>query len=379
MLKDIINAAKDFVDREEELEELKKSKESLKNQKPRHIAITGARRLGKTYLSYKYIQKSLSKDIIPIYIDVLYKRNWSGLCDEIIKSMIENYTYCSGKKLRVEKFSKWFTGKFQEITERLSKIEAEIGNATGTYLKLRLSIEKSEDEIELVKATLKSLEEFSEKRNVHIILILDEFQHVEKFSNMAETIAVMRSVIQFQKRMQYIFSGSSTTFINKIFAKSTSAFWRQVEIYSLSPFDAKATKKLAKLWNIDLGEKEIDLLKKLTKGIPDYIVKTMERISDIKNPDCNDIKYAFQEIAERETPLFSDLFERLTTLQQGVLLILAKEKNQYKELEDELGRKVGGILHQMINAQLIERVEKGKYDIFDPLFKEFIKNRISLG
>ncbi len=376
MLKDITNTAKDFVNRERELEDLRKTRESLKKFKPRHLAITGARRLGKTYLLYKHIQESASKTV-PIYIDVLYRRNWSELSDEIIKSMIENYTYCTKKKLRVERFGKWFTGRLQEMVGRLNDIEAEIGSATGTYLKLRASIkERPEDEIELIKATLKSLEEFAEKKNICIIMIFDEFQHIEKFNNMFEIIAVMRSVIQFQKRVQYIFSGSSTTFINKIFVKSSSAFWRQVEIFKISPFDIKATTQLVKSWDINIHNKEIKLLNSLTKGIPDYIVKTLTEIINVKNIGKNDIQKSFENIVKRENPLFSDLFERLPALQQQILILLARGKIHYKELEEEIGEKVGGVINQMVKAQLIERTKRGKYDIFDPVFKESIKNRI---
>ena len=66
MLNDIADISKDFVNREKELKKLGKTRASLKKYKPRHLAITGARRLGKTYLLNKYIQESISGAIIPI-------------------------------------------------------------------------------------------------------------------------------------------------------------------------------------------------------------------------------------------------------------------------------------------------------------------------
>jgi len=379
MLNDIENITKNFVNRDQELDKLKKTQTLLKKHKPKHLAIAGARRIGKSQLLYKYVHITISKDIVPIYIDVLYKRNWADFCDEIIRSLIKNYMFCTGKKLGVERFNTWFTGRLKDIIERLHTIEAELGSATGTYLKLRASIkERPEDEIELVKTTLQSLEEFAQKKNIIIVMILDEFQHIEKFNDTAETIAAMRSVIQFQKRVQYIFSGSSTTFINKIFTKSTAPFWRQVEICLLPPFTTDATMKLAKSMNINITKDESLFLNTLTKAIPDYLVKTLDALSSIKKPSKENMQKSFQEIVQRETLLFSDLFERLPLLQQQILLLLAKEKTRYKELEEELGENVGGILHQMVNAQLIERIEKGQYDIFDPVFKESIKYRINL-
>jgi len=380
MLQDIIDTTKNFVNREKELEELKKTLDAFQKQKPRHLAITGARRVGKTYLLYKYIQKSISPAIVPVYIDVLYKRNWSDVCDEIIESLMENYTYCTNKKLRVERFNTWFTGTLQDIIRRLTTIELEMGTATGAYLKLRASIkERPDDEIELVQTTMKAIEEFAEKKNISIVMILDEFQHIEKFNHMTETLAAMRNTIQFQKRVQYIFSGSSTTFINKIFAASTSAFWRQVEIYKLPPFTIEATMKLAKSWDINLDKEEGTVLTVVTKGIPDYIVKTLLGLSTRKKPTKEEIQKSFQQIVDRESLLFSDIFERLPSLQQQVMILLAEGKTQYKQLEQEIGKKVGGILNQMVNAQLIERTEKGQYDIFDPVFKESVKNRIHSG
>ena len=380
MLHDILAIADNFVNREKELDELKKTLAAFQKQKPRHLAITGARRLGKTYLLYKYIQESISPTIVPVYIDVLYKRNWSDVCDEIIESLMENYTYCTKKKLRVERFNTWFTGTLQDIIKRLTTIEVEMGTATGAYLKLRASIkERPEDEIELVQTTMKAIEEFAEKKNIYIVMILDEFQHIEKFNYMNETLAAMRSSIQFQKRVQYIFSGSSTTFINKIFAAATSAFWRQVEIFKLPPFIPEGTIKLAKSYDITLDTETGTVLTTVTKGIPDYIVKTLLGLSTRKKPTKEEIQRSFQQIVNRESLLFSDVFERLPSLQQQVVILLAEGKTQYKQLEGEIGKKVGGILNQMMNAQLIERTEKGQYDIFDPVFKESVKNRIHSG
>ena len=179
MLNDIKNITKNFINREQELDKLKKNQMLLKKHKPKHLAITGARRIGKSHLLYKYVQITISKDIVPIYIDVLYKRNWADFCDEIIRSLIKNYVYCTGKKLGVERFTTWFKGSLKEIIERLHTIEAELGGATGTYLKLRASIkERPEDEIELVKTTLQSLEEFAQKKDITLVLILDEFQRI---------------------------------------------------------------------------------------------------------------------------------------------------------------------------------------------------------
>jgi len=379
MLQEIIKITNNFVNREKELNKLKTTLAAFQKQKPRHLVIAGARRLGKTYLLYKHIQDSISPTIVPVYIDVLYKRNWSDVCDDIIESLMENYTFCTKKKLRVERFNTWFTGTLQDIIKRLTTIEVEMGTATGTYLKLRASIkEKPDDEIELVQTTMNAVEEFAEKKNICIIIILDEFQHIEKFNHMTETLAAMRSTIQFQKQVQYIFSGSSTTFINKIFVTSTSAFWRQVEIYKLAPFTLEATMKLARSYNITLDKEGGVILTTITKGIPDYIVKTLLELPTRKKPLKDDIPRSFQQTVDRESLLFSDIFEHLPSLQQQVMILLAEGKTQYKQLEQEIGKKVGGILNQMVNAQLIERTEKGRYDIFDPVFKESVKNRLSL-
>jgi AAA+ ATPase superfamily predicted ATPase len=379
MLQEIIKITNNFANREKELNELKTTLAAFQKQKPRHLVIAGARRLGKTYLLYKHIQESISPTIVPVYIDVLYKRNWSDVCDDIIESLMENYTFCTKKKLRVERFNTWFTGTLQDIIKRLTTIEVEMGTATGAYLKLRASIkEKPDDEIELVQTTMNAVEEFAEKKNICIIIILDEFQHIEKFNHMTETLAAMRSTIQFQKQVQYIFSGSSTTFINKIFVASTSAFWRQVEIYKLAPFTLEATMKLARSYNITLDKEGGAILTTITKGIPDYIVKTLLELPTRKKPLKEDIPRSFQKTVDRESLLFSDIFEHLPSLQQQVMILLAEGKTQYKQLEQEIGKKVGGILNQMVNAQVIERTEKGRYDIFDPVFKESVKNRLSL-
>jgi len=377
LLEDFSFITKEFVNRTQELTYFNQLQQRLLDHTPRHVALIGARRLGKSYLLFKYLYESSSPTIIPLYIDTLYKRNWAELSDDLIHSLLENYRYCTKKSLHVDRFNTWLKGTFQEIVNRLQTIETEVGTQAGTYVKLRASLkEQPENEIQLIQTSLKSLEEFAEKKKISLIVVFDEFQHIEKFKDMEETLAAMRAIIQVQRHIQYIFCGSSTTFMNNIFTKSTSAFWRQVDIVHLEPFTLDAVNALAKARNLSLSTTEKQVLHHLTRGIPDYLVKTIEKISTQKKKEKDIIPTAFDELVKQETPLFSDLFERLPDLQQQVIISLAEGKHQYHELEKDIGRKVGGILNQMLYAQLIERSKKGWYDIFDPVFKASIQQRI---
>ncbi len=360
-----------FVDRENELNALKRDVVSLKRGAARNYALIGPRRIGKTALLQKLISEIDERKIIPVYLDVLPLTSWTKLCDKLMELMTDGYIARTPKKISVERVMNWLKGTTKEIIDRISKVEIEIGAGAGQYIKLRTSLkEDTIDEIDLVKHTLSAFEEFGVKKEVYFLVCLDEFQRVAKFPFVEEVLAAMRSVMQFQKRVMYVFSGSSITTMRKLFTVQTSPFWKQVESLEIKPLSKDAVAEFLKLTGSPFGDREVNELLMWTRGIPDYLHKT---IAGLETVSSKEIERGFRTVVRRESPLFSALFEELPKTQQKVLITIARGRSQYKEIEREVGRGAGKILDDMISAQLVVREKVGKYGIWDPGLELYLK------
>lgn len=373
--------AEKFVNRAPELNRLRQTSILLKRSTPKHLALISARRVGKTTLIREHFKRSRDPKIVFLEIDCLYLTSWARLCDQIIETMQREYTRQTGNKLRVERFVNWFTGTVKDIFNRVTEIEAELGSAAGEYLKLRISLKDlPKDEIDLVRHAFISIEEFAKKRGVYFTVFFDEFQHIQKFGAYEEAIAAIRNVAQGQTRIQYIFSGSSVTFMQKIFTVETAAFWKQVEILKLNPFDRDGVREyIEKNCPIKFDHEALVRLETRSRGIPDYIRKITDELKllDLKVVKAFDVDRAFEQVAEKETQLFNILLDRLTPIQQTLLQAIAHGKKKYSELEEIVGEEVGAgsLLANMIESQLIVRPSKGEYAIFDPVLEYHLARR----
>lgn len=92
---------------------------------------------------------------------------------------------------------------------------------------------KSSDETVLLKNLMELLEKFSHKKQ--IVIALDEFQEVAKYANAASFEKQLRSFIQHQPNICYIFSGSQQHLLTAMFQSQDRAFYQQAASYPLPP------------------------------------------------------------------------------------------------------------------------------------------------
>ena len=77
----------------------------------------------------------------------------------------------------------------------------------------------------------------AQKKNV---VVIDEFQDILKLPDSATVLSLMRSKIQFQTEIPYIFSGSIRNAMNSIFNDSGSPFFKSAVTMSVGPIEKPA-------------------------------------------------------------------------------------------------------------------------------------------
>lgn len=368
-----------FVDREEELSVLEKNAHALLKGRYKNFVLANPRRMGKTTLIAKHIEDINASGaygkVIPVYVSALTCPGWAGLADRLLDTAFEEYASKTGDRLIIKRLSSWARGKLKNIFERVEKVEAELGSAAGEYFKLRTTMERAPEEaISLVEMALRTLEEFAGKKKVFFEVFIDEFQRIRKYEAYQDVLGAVREAIQHQERCSYVLSGSSVTFMQEIYTRESSPFSKQLMPLELSFFEPGDIEGYVRLHGKEYSPQGIASLATATKGIPDYVAKTVDEAGEIHPAE---VEEAFSKVVMREAKAFAELFETMTLSQQRIIISIASGKQRYAELNEVLGGgSTGTILSNMVLNGTLIKTGKGQYDIFDVGLKRYVQSSI---
>ena len=233
-----------FFNRSIELTHLKQMLMTTENETPPNILLTGIRGVGKTVF-LKKIKKELEKDgFLVIYInfsqaECFRRKNMS------INGLMQFY------------FKKTLTGcdnnVFENIGEKLKKYFKTNKFNFKEYQKVNdIPIPIFESKINdenLMEYVLTFPEKiFNENKNKikGIIILIDEFQIIKELNDYKESFLwVMRSYIQNQRNIAYVFTGSMSlndTLISEI-SGHNGVFGGRMISFHLSPFSKQTVKQ----------------------------------------------------------------------------------------------------------------------------------------
>ncbi len=365
-----------FVDREIELDTLRKNSEALLKGDFRNFAIVGPRRIGKTSLIRKHIEEMNSDrkfdKIIPVHINCQTALGWEDLTDRLLDTAFEAYIRKTKDRLVVKRISEWIGGRLSEVFERVERVEGELGAVAGQYFKMRVSMrEEKVNVLSLVEKALWVLEELGEKKDVFLEVYLDEFQQVGKFDAFQDVLATMRDVFQHQKRVAYALSGSSVSFMQDIYTKESSAFFKQLATLSPGFLEEKDITEYLKVRRRPYDMEGAERLLFITRGIPDYMAKIVDEVERIS---AETVKEAFSDLIVKEAKTYAVIYESLTLTQQKILTSIARGETRYSDINKALGEEgLGAILSYMVMNGLLIKPAKGVYEVFDVGLKRYIQ------
>mgnify|MGYP003394608164 CR=1 FL=1 len=211
-----------FVDRENAQKILEANIKSCQN-----TTIYGQRRVGKTSLVAEVIKIQGGKNKKHLFINLDL-----SICMNV-QEFIESFCLTLNKEIK--KFKPLET-RFQELGNYIRSIKpiAKINSLTGEpeysfdfFAPTSKAPETLDDIFDLLESIAK---------NHTITVILDEFQTIYYWNNSNKLQWQLRSRIQRQKNIGYIFLGSSQTLISKLFMESKNAFYKSTTLIHLDNF-----------------------------------------------------------------------------------------------------------------------------------------------
>lgn len=269
------NIDKYFYNRSKDIKKISLQLSGLYEDLSSQLLITGQRGVGKTFL-LKKILNDQDEDILTVYLDIaeIYGR-YKGKINECIvlkELMAELINLISGDDVI-----------FKEILKLFYKLQIKDISFYDSKTVSKIPIPKIKDNYEKLSAFVMSLPQYIVDNSPNIkgiIIVIDEFQQLKYVNDPDAFFWLIRSYVQKQSNVCYIFTGSvsKTAEVIQMINGPMGAFGGRMIQIDIDPFSKEETYNYIrdKSGGIKFTEDGFERFYKCTKGIPGYI-----------NPFCN--------------------------------------------------------------------------------------------
>lgn len=361
-----------FIDRENEIKELIRHIKAMSN-----TCLLGMRRMGKTSVLFK-IGKEID-DPIPIYVNcygIPDKKRFASLLSDSIRDAYITHT---GDGRYTSAIKKYVKKSVDHIAYQLTDMDVSVGQ----YFRIRIGIKQKDiDQDVLLEDVFNYAERLGENKGKRFVILLDEFQDIG--SRWGEDfLKRLRSIVEKQKNVCYVFCGSSITFMSSLVENTRSPFYRQLDKIMVKSLPDEEVKYFVRhrfeLCGYNISDESINKFIELTHSIPDYV----QRIGSIaswlsKNITSKVVEKAYEKML---IELDSEFRETISKLNQrsGIYGAILTGLSRYTALSD-IGRFIGYDLSRatrqityLQKVGLIEKTGYGEYGITDPILKDWLK------
>lgn len=362
-----------FYNRVDEISFLSDNLELTKKGSTPTILLTGIRGVGKSALMKK-LKKNLQNEYLVVYMDLSaidkYKKNSLTRFDfmklfyeSIIKSCSESNIITIDTKIL-----KYFKTRNFKL-DKINKIPL-----------LPLTEEDYTKFTTFVMDLSQQIYENYKKQINGVLIFMDEFQILKQLDeDVNGFLWYIRSVIQSQNHIGYIFSGSMSVKDELIadIAGQKGAFGGRILNFEITTFSFDTTKNYLKekadyLKFTDDGFKRFY---KCTKGIP-YYINSFARLLP-PNEELNEDKIIseFRKSLPYLLIHLTNEWYKLNNQEKRIITSLIEKPLKRIEIANKLevtSGAIGASLKTLQNKSLIESDNK-KYEIYDSIFKEWLK------
>ena len=374
-----------FTNRAHELSVLANVAEDLKRGHPRHVALFGLRRIGKTLLAQEQVVRLLDQgDVAPVYLDM-----------EDICSAPEPFA-----QRYVGLTSYWALSKGEGpvdrylTADRLLETEAAdipiIARTAGSLI--RELGRRKPDYTMLLKLAFDFPEQLGTALDRCIMCFLDEFPELATLGNfpgIGDPLKHFRASLQQQSRVAYVVSGSAITAMERLVHDHESPIFLQFRALELQPFTEEDTQRLVERLFGSIVPVAQSAVHTYTFGHPFYVTALTERLRDlVSRPDEVDVEHVEQgfllEALSRQGQIYSYcryLYDislqkaRGYGLLKALLQILAEEEGlRLSELARHLRRQASATreyLRWLMEVDLIVEEDK-RYYYRDPVLRFWV-------
>ncbi len=356
-----------FCNREQEQADLLRAIENGEK-----LFVYSERRLGKTSLVQAVLDQ-LPDAYSAAYVDLWPTDGEASFATALAKAIAESMSKSSSRLLQLAR------ELFGSMTPSLTVDDA--GNPTLTF-----GLQRDNDLVPVLEQVLAAPARISDGKR-RAVVVFDEFQRIAEYdSDMVERR--LRSVVQRQSDVAYLFLGSRRHTIRSMFLDSDRPLYRSAGHYPLGPIAARhwipfvRPKFLA--GDKQITEEQILEILRLTDGHPFYTQHLCHLLWEQCEPGMEvtseRIAGAVSLLLEREGFAYATLWESLTNNQRRFLKGLTAEPGKPQPFSSAFARRHGlrsssnaqRAAESLLNRDVLDR-ENGTYLFLDRFFRLWVE------
>ena len=356
-----------FYDRKEECDRIVSTLSNGNN-----LVLFAPRRYGKTSLVFRAIEELEKQGVTCIYFDFMPVFSLETFVNLYI-SAIEK------KQSNLQKLVQTITAVVKNIRPKLS-FDAQGNPEFG------IDLMESKISIETLSEVLDLPEKIAQD-NKKIVVIFDEFQEITKLNKYGFE-NLLRSKIQQQQKVNYLFLGSRTHLLSDMFNNKNRAFYNSASHFQFSTLPHEDTVAFLKEKFGILGIK-IDLQTALfiieqSGDIPYYIQLLAAEIwqyminsQTIVTEEI--VMLCAKRIVDLKQDYYFELFDRQSVMQKQLLKALAQSGESVfsagyaKRFRLSTTSTTQKAILVLMDSAIIDKTDNA-YFISDPFFKRFLQN-----
>jgi AAA+ ATPase superfamily predicted ATPase len=356
-----------FCDRTQEKSDLRRA--IANHQK---VFVFSERRFGKTSLVRAVMDALPRRQTVAAFVDLWPTDGEAGFATTAAKAIAASMESSADKLLA---FSKNFFGSLVPTLTLNEEGKPELSFGINKQVKLERALED----------VLETPARIANKREV--VIVFDEFQQVLEYkSDLVER--KLRSVIQHQPNVGYLFLGSRRHLIQKMFLDKARPLYRAGTHYPLGPIAEKDWRPFIRhhfeATDRSISDGLIQLVYERTQGHPFYtqhlchaIWELCERKSKVS---AGLVEQAAKLLIERENYAYTVLWESLASNQRKFLKGLAQETNKVQVFGSHFTIRYGlgsasnvqRVVESLLDRDIIDR-DNGSFLISDRFFRLWVR------
>lgn len=358
-----------FYDRKESADELHRLlKDGVAN-----VVLYAPRRYGKTSLVVKVLERFKSEGIPCIHFDVSRVSSLERFCEEYASAV---YALQGG-----------FCETAHKVVDYVAHLHPTISGSVLGKVSIRfdygsrMNAQSLTDILDLPERLAK------DAGGRPIVIAFDEFQDVAELSREIPLESVFRSSIQAHQHVRYVFLGSKTHLMRRMFGERTSPFYKAAQNMRIGkpPLRESGEYVISRFADagLSVAPEACERILADSANIPYYVqalsayaFMSVERRGAAK-VTVDDADWAVQRLVMAEGDYFEELLHGLSSAQRQVLEALAFEPTGRFDEKYRVRHSLPGLstvhssLDDLVERGVLEKAKEG-YSFGDPLFVRYI-------